>query len=73
MAEPMGYIIVDDCTTHRGAYFTSEVYKTLEEAEREALNAWAHLSLHDKKERDEFFVAQVDADDNIIDIPYRIK
>lgn len=73
MSEPMGYIVVDDCTTHRANCFTSEVYKTLEEAEREALNAWIGLTLHDKKERDEFYVAHVDIDDNIIDIPYRIK
>lgn len=63
------WYLIDDCTTKRA--FMDEVkldVTTKEEAIAEMHSTWDALSEHDKRDRDAFWVALFDADeDGIID------
>ena len=53
------YRIIDDCGTE---IFDDEVFDDLNEAIAKAKSEWEHLSEHDKKRRQAFFVAEDEED-----------
>ena len=57
----MKWFLVDDCTTKKGAIYTSEMKATTrEEAERELEAEWNELTEYDKTRRDEFYAVYGD-------------
>ncbi len=61
------YVIIDDCTTRRASIY-DKTFLTEQEAIQEADAEWKALSDHDKADRDAYYVATCQIDeDGLID------
>ena len=67
------YCIIDNCETKRAAQY-EEVFESKEEALEAAENEWSRFTKHDKNDRDEYYVAECEVDeDGCIDVIDIIK
>lgn len=67
------YCIIDNCETRRAAQY-EEQFDTREEALEAAESEWSRLTKHDKNDRDEYYVAECEVDeDGCIDVVEAIK
>lgn len=57
----MVYVIIDDCLTKRASIWDTK-FQTKEEAIEYADAEWKALTDHDKKDRDDYYVASVELD-----------
>lgn len=59
----MKYVVVDDCITRRATIY-EEVFSTEQEAILYAETEWSRLTDHDKADRDAFYVATCEIEDD---------
>jgi len=57
------WYVVDDCMSTKGEIFTTPA-ESLQQAREKAAAEWAHLSEHDRKLRDAFYIGFADTDDD---------
>lgn len=57
------FAIIDDCTKARASVY-EEVFETKNEAIQKAQAEWEALTEHDKAERDAYYVASCDIDED---------
>lgn len=57
------FAIIDDCTTKRASIY-EELFDSKNEATQKAQTEWNAMSEHDKAERDAYYVASCDIDED---------
>lgn len=59
----MKYIVIDDCTTKRASVY-EELFDSEQSAAQYAESEWGRLTVHDKNDRDAFYLAACSLDDD---------